>query len=72
MWAPNTETHSQYMVHSPWMGCGYFLLLSGASDLGPLLKLILLEAQRGQHQPVWLCGVPSLSGLAYDSLDVVN
>lgn len=47
MWAPNTETHSQYMVHSPWMGCGYFLLLSGASDLGPLLKLILLEPKEG-------------------------
>ena len=52
MWAPNTETHSQYTVHPPWMGCGYFLLLSGASHLGPVLKLILLEAQRGQHQPV--------------------
>lgn len=51
--------HGLFPLDGVWL-----LLLSEAPGLDPVLKLIWLEAQIRQHQPVWLCGVPSLSGLA--------
>lgn len=69
MGTDSMEIHSQHVVNKcysclPYMRCGYLLLSFEVSGFGLVHKLICLDTQRRQHQPVSLHGVLSLSGLA--------